>query len=143
MLWFEMEENHHSSCSASQMRHSILDADILLFSSPTDHYNRSAYAYTGSLEGGDGCGGMLNGGFQCFLNTPEAVAFADTIVSMNETWLGGAMDQAYFPEIADRLGLARCPLDPELFTGHCGSSRRDSGLLRNLVSYHTKCGHKG
>lgn len=117
----------------------ILDADILLFASPTDHYNRTAYPYTGTLEGGDGCGAMINGGFQCFLNTPMAVAFTDKIVTMNETWLRGEMDQDQFPGIADSLGLARCPLDPELFTGHCGGSRRDTGLMRNLVSYHTNC----
>lgn len=132
------------------LRNSILDADIMLFSSPTDHYNRSAYPYTGSLEVGEGCGAKLNGGFQaskrrplllpgprahhfdlaqCFLNVPESRAFADTIVAMNRTWLRGAMDQDQFPEIADRLGtqalshLAPSPdRQPRTRSGHTAQS---------------------
>lgn len=117
----------------------IIDADILLFRSPTDHYDRDEFPYTGTVENREHCERCqcaMNGGFQCFLNTLETRLFADTIVALNETWLSGVMDQAKFPAIADGLGLKHCAFNDSLFTGHLRQSHDSSGLYKDIVSYH-------
>jgi hypothetical protein len=141
--WYTSLEHHlliRDTLALAEVRSMcLIDADIVLFDSPTNYYDTREYGFRHQVEGGEGCSAAVNGGFLCFRNEPAALAFANELIRRNATWLAGGMDQGEMPKIAAETNLTRCALPKNEFIGHCGGSHSGGDLYRNLIAYHTNC----